>query len=56
MSYIVLIQGPKRQPLVSNNYYSTNSEMIKAAACEKYSNHPEKKRLLPVLTPERVTE
>ena len=43
VSYIVLIQRPKRQPLLSNNY-STNSEMIKAAACEKYSNHPERKK------------
>ena len=26
--------------------------MIKAAAPKKYSNHPEKKRLLPLLTPD----
>ena len=32
---------------MSNNY-STHSEMIKAAACEQYSKHPEKKNVLPL--------
>ena len=32
----------------SHEQYSTHSEMIKAAACEQYSKHPEKKKLLPL--------
>ena len=32
----------------SHEQYSTHSEMIKAAACEQYSKHPEKKIVLPL--------
>ena len=32
----------------SHEQYSTHSEMIKAAACEQYSKHPEKKNVLPL--------
>ena len=32
----------------SHEQYSTHSETIKAAACEQYSKHPEKKNVLPL--------